>query len=769
MMTTEASYRWRLERLHIEHGVYFPLSAGPNKGDVGGHESQSTGEIEGAIGAETKDSYYKDAFLKYRVKSMLWRKDNDQQDDGDIDDAHTYTTSPRSGDATRGATRKSSGKDDSFHINVSVRFKPLDHLLAGNNGSVKSATLPLHQRLALIRFENKLSSNAEALNILKQEGAWFKDKWSVIEQEEHQEEDQHLSSTKLTVQNDDDQNDASQPSLVCGVNHIDCESNKVVIVDPTKGLRNFQFDNVISDSSTQAAVYEESARPLITDFINGVNASCLVYGVTGSGKTYTMFGPEDRNLYCTEEVQSHNGMSGIVPRACKEIFDALSYRREHLNLKMDANVAVSYIEIYGSHISDLLQRGSSCCPNKAASQRFVLSGAAELPVHTVSDVLTSLRLGDKQKRKAATAMNERSSRAHSIFIVTLRQKCEQTGVSRTSKLFLVDLGGCEQTKKSNVESGSSKHFEHMKREIMMSEDDSTGQDVENDGIVTGSDSGQLHSTGFVKSDRMREAVYINLGLMALKNCVNALVSGERTKYIPYADSKLTMMLSTALGGNSKTSVIVCAAQDQCLVTETIAALKFGQSCRRVKNAVQSETDFLKELIQQLDSQIAQCEDEIRAKERWEVREEKRIDELAEEGTLEQSGFGGVEVRKTTVLVGAEEEHARLAELLKKKATITGTSVESNVGGKKYGGSLGFGVAYKYGLGEKHSMQSKNSKSYRFGEVKEDDIPELVKMAGGKGGWKNKQAGEDDNKMSQSDLSKLEARKKRSTLVYSGLS
>ncbi len=92
-MTTEASYRWRLERLHIEHGVYFPLSAGPHKGDVGGHESQSTVEIEGTLGAEAKDLYYKYAFLKYRAKSVLWRKDNDQQDDGDIDDTHTNTTS----------------------------------------------------------------------------------------------------------------------------------------------------------------------------------------------------------------------------------------------------------------------------------------------------------------------------------------------------------------------------------------------------------------------------------------------------------------------------------------------------------------------------------------------------------------------------------------------------------------------------------------------------------------------------------------------------
>jgi len=231
-----------------------------------------------------------------------------------------------------------------------------------------------------------------------------------------------------------------------------------------------------------------------------------------------MFGPDDKCLHSSDDIQV--GLRGIVPRACKEIFETLSYRKTNLDLKIESSLAVSYIEVYGSQICDLLQRGSPCCPNKAASQRFVLSGAAEVPVNDVTDVVKSLLLGEKQKRRAATAMNDRSSRAHSIFIITLNQKCDSTGVSRTSKLFLVDLGGCEQTKKSGVVSGSSKHFDKLKRETMQPASESESGLLPEPNDANGDNA--EHSTGFVQSDRMREAVYINLGLLALK------VSATRT-------------------------------------------------------------------------------------------------------------------------------------------------------------------------------------------------------------------------------------------------
>ena len=120
------------------------------------------------------------------------------------------------------------------------------------------------------------------------------------------------------------------------------------------------------------------------------------------------------------------------------------------------------------------------------------------------------------------------------------------------KLFLADLGGFEQTKKSEVSSGgASKHFDNLKESMVHNRQEGEQLVISNQPNQT--TNLNSYSTDFVKSDRMREAVYINLGLMALKACVEALLS--KAKYVPYSDSKLTMILSSALGGNSKTSVI----------------------------------------------------------------------------------------------------------------------------------------------------------------------------------------------------------------------
>ena len=728
ILTNDASFRWRLERLHIEDGIYCT-------------EAISNSQSSLICSSSSTTTRFKELYLGLVQKRMLWYK-NGSHDSMDI----SSSCSKDKHDDDKDDIDDKVGEEDTFNIHVSVRFKPVMKKSDTDNTRERKVTLPLHQRLALIRHQNKLNSNSDALNILKEEGEWFKDKWSALEKENAIDinvlDEYHVAKK--------DTEDKSHRALSCGIQSIDCSTNNVVIVDSTKGLRNFNFDRVLSDNCKQGTVYETSAQAPVQDFINGINACCLVYGVTGSGKTYTMFGPNDSML--------PNSMNkGIVPMACQEIFDVLNYRRNNLNLDIEAQVSLSYIEIFGSEICDLLRYGRPCCPNKAASQRFVLSGAAEYEVQSVNDVVKALQEGEKQKRKAATALNERSSRAHSIVMITLKQVCKDTGVSHNSTLFLADLGGCEQTKKSDIVSGTSKHFENLKLEVLHN-----GEENEESEVPHTNNEQNKYSTGFVKSNRMREAVYINLSLMALKSCVEALVS--KSKYIPYSDSKLTMMLSTALGGNSKTSIIICAAQENHLIKETIAALKFGQSCRLVSNSLQTEKDFLRELIEKLDSQIKHYQDEIRRKERWIVREEKRMDTLAEDGTIESNGFGGVEVRKTTVLEGAETEHHCLSDLLRKKAELTGVSKDyCNDDSHRYGGEVGFGNAHSYGLGKK--FNTRDQSDYRFGNAIHLNVPSAVKsVLGDSGTWK---AGE--NHLNEVEEATLKSMKKRSRLVYSGLS
>ena len=66
------------------------------------------------------------------------------------------------------------------------------------------------------------------------------------------------------------------------------------------------------------------------------------------------------------------------------------------------------------------------------------------------------------------------------------------------------------------------------------------------------------STGAV-GDRLKEGAMINMSLSCLGNCVKAVAdiqSGKMKVRIPFRDSVLTRLLKNALGGNSKTVMVV---------------------------------------------------------------------------------------------------------------------------------------------------------------------------------------------------------------------
>ena len=57
---------------------------------------------------------------------------------------------------------------------------------------------------------------------------------------------------------------------------------------------------------------------------------------------------------------------------------------------------------------------------------------------------------------------------------------------------------------------------------------------------------------------LEEAKMINQSLSALGNCINALTDSKRT-HIPFRDSTLTFLLKDSLGGNTKTTLLVCCS------------------------------------------------------------------------------------------------------------------------------------------------------------------------------------------------------------------
>lgn len=162
-----------------------------------------------------------------------------------------------------------------------------------------------------------------------------------------------------------------------------------------------------------------------------------------------------------------------------------------------------------------------------------------------------MEMASRTRAIASTNMNERSSRSHMLFILTISQNNTDDLSAKTGKLYLVDLAGSEKVGKTGAE-------------------------------------GKL----------LDQAKKINASLAALGKVINSLTDGKST-HIPYRDSKLTRVLQESLGGNSKTSLIVTCSPHSNNIAETVSTLRFGVSAKKIKNKPKINKEFTVPELQNL--------------------------------------------------------------------------------------------------------------------------------------------------------------------------
>ncbi len=102
-------------------------------------------------------------------------------------------------------------------------------------------------------------------------------------------------------------------------------------------------------------------------------------------------------------------------------------------------------------MTDLLHQGRSVGAWHGIAHRKVLDGCCQEELSSAAagdaELLALLRSAEDRKRRAATAMNERSSRAHAVLIFRLLQRDAHDGAEdRESTMCLADLGGSEQVR-----------------------------------------------------------------------------------------------------------------------------------------------------------------------------------------------------------------------------------------------------------------------------------------------------------------------------------
>jgi kinesin family protein 5 len=280
---------------------------------------------------------------------------------------------------------------------------------------------------------------------------------------------------------------------------------------------------VFPPQTTQAAVFA-TAKPLIDSVLDGYNGTVFAYGQTGGGKTYTMEG--------TGKWEGNSQAQGIIPRTVYSIFEGIYSAPQHIEFV----VKCSLVEIYNERIRDLLNLEKDNLLIREDRVRGVfIADVTEVYVDSEKMIFESLDRGGKNRAVGATNMNEHSSRSHMVFILSVEQKNAHTRTVKVGTLNLVDLAGSEKVAKT----GSS-------------------------------------------GTRLDEAKNINKSLSALGNVINALTERKRGDHVPYRDSKLTRVLQEALGGNSKTCLLLSCSPSSFNSAETLSTLRFGARAKLIK-------------------------------------------------------------------------------------------------------------------------------------------------------------------------------------------
>ncbi|XP_021292323.1 kinesin-like protein KIN-14K isoform X2 [Herrania umbratica] len=338
------------------------------------------------------------------------------------------------------------------------------------------------------------------------------------------------------------------------------ENGQLVIANPSKpgkdGQRSFKFNKVFGPAATQGEVFQD-IQPFVQSVVDGYNVCIFAYGQTGSGKTYTMTGPNG----ATEEEW------GVNYRALNSLFKISQNRRSTILYE----VGVQMVEIYNEQVRDLLSSGGSQkklgITTISQPNGLAVPDATMLPVTSTSDVLDLMNIGLKNRAVSATALNERSSRSHSIVTIHVCGKDLKVGTTLYGNLHLVDLAGSERVDRSEV-------------------------------------------TG----DRLKEAQHINKSLSSLGDVIFALA--QKTPHVPYRNSKLTQVLQSSLGGQAKTLMFVQLNPDATSYSESMSTLKFAERVSGVElGAARSskEGKDVRELMEQMASlkdTIAKKDEEI---------------------------------------------------------------------------------------------------------------------------------------------------------------
>ncbi|KAL7402321.1 hypothetical protein ABVT39_013137 [Epinephelus coioides] len=368
----------------------------------------------------------------------------------------------------------------------------------------------------------------------------------------------------------------------------------------------YSFKKVFGVSTSQMELFEFVAKPLVDDLIHGKNGLLFTYGVTGSGKTFTMTGSPGqggllprsldmifnsigpyqakRYVFKTDDkngMEVQNEVDALLERQRREnnlpvpktpssrqkldpeIADMIkpedAYKADDVDEDSSYSVFVSYIEIYNNYIYDLLEENQEDAIKPKPPQSKILredqnhnmyvAGCMEVEVKSAEEAFQVFWKGQKKRKVANTRLNRESSRSHSVLII----KLAQAPLDADGDNILQDKNQVSVSQLCLVDLAGSER---------------TGR------------------TG-AEGTRIREAGNINQSLLNLRTCIEILRENQMcgtNRMVPYRDSKVTHLFKNYFDGEGKVRMVVCVNPKGDDYEETLLVMRFAEMTQEVEVA-----------------------------------------------------------------------------------------------------------------------------------------------------------------------------------------
>ncbi|KAK4804375.1 hypothetical protein SAY86_004192 [Trapa natans] len=337
------------------------------------------------------------------------------------------------------------------------------------------------------------------------------------------------------------------------------------------GDRRFTFDSVFNSRTSQEDIFQTVGVPLVKDALAGYNTSILSYGQSGSGKTYTIWGPPSSMV----EEPSSSGDQGLVSRIFQTLFSEIEKQEEACEgNQVNYQCRCSFLEIYNEKIGDLLDQTQRNLQIKDDPKNgLYVENLSEEYVTSYEDVMHILIKGLSSRKVGATTMNSKSSRSHIVFTCVIESWCKEAASqcftsSKTSRISFVDLAGSDTRKLDGVGNKCTKEAKNVKKSLS------------------------------------------HLGRLVHALANRSQVTDEDALY---KGSRLTHLLRESLGGNAKLTVICAISPYNKNESETLSTLRFGKRVQCIKNEPMVN-EITQDDMNGLSDQIRQLKEElIRAK------------------------------------------------------------------------------------------------------------------------------------------------------------